>query len=319
MSARMNKSFALERQNLAAAGLLRPEVAVDLTADMEARLGQETRLVNFIDNDFLGWRNHDSVQEAARQACAQYGTGSTSSRNLIGTHEILLTLETRLAQFLGVEACLVFSSNYVAKMGLFEPLTQLKDKILIDEMCNPSLLDGCRMSDASIATCLHNDDAQLEHHLKCSQNFRFRLIVTDGVFNSDGQLANLERIQSLQKTYDASLLLDESLALGVLGQNGRGSCGHLQLEQQADLVTGSFAYALGNVGGGFVAGSGELIGWLRHTSRAYLLSEPLSPINAATVLKVVELLEQDKAPIQRLNAVSARLKDDCAVKIPISP
>ena len=309
MSARMNKSFALETQNLGAAGLLRPEIAVDLTADMQAQFGQKTDLVNFVSTDYLGWRNNDAVQESARQACAQYGTGCTSSRNSIGTQEILLDLEKRLAAFLGVEACIVFASNYVAKMALFEPLMQRKDRILIDEMCDPGLLDGSRMCDAGIVTYYHNDDEHLEYHLKCSQNFRFRLIVSDGVFNTDGQLASLERIQSLQKTYDAELLLDESLALGILGENGHGSCSHLQLERQADLLSGSFAYALGNVAGGFVAGSGDLIGWLRHTSRAYLLSEPLSPIHAATVLKVLDLLEAGDAPIKRLDAVSERLKE----------
>lgn len=309
MSARMNKSFALETQNLGAAGLLRPEVAVDLMSDMQAQLGQKNALVNFVSNDYLGWRNNAAVAESARQACAQYGTGCTSSRNSIGTQEILLDLEQRLARFLGVEACIVFSSNYVAKMAQFEPLTQRKDVILIDEMCDPGLLDGSRMTDARVINYLHNDTEHLEYHLKCSQNFRFRLLVTDGVFNTDGQLANLERIQSLQRTYDAELLLDESLALGILGDHGRGSCSHLGLERQAELLTGSFAYALGNVGGGFIAGSSELIGWLRHTSRAYLLSEPLSPIHAATVLRVLDLLEAGDAPIERLNAVSERLKE----------
>lgn len=314
MSERMNKSFALETRNLGAAGLLRPGVAVDLTADMQAKLGQKTDLVNFISNDYLGWRNNDSVLESARQACVQYGTGCTSSRNSIGTHEILLTLEKRLAGFLGVEECVVFSSTYVAKLGLFEPLTQRKDKILIDEMCDPGLLDGSRMSDASIATYFHNDGENLEYHLKCSQNFRFRLIATDGVFATDGQLADLAHIQAMQHTYDAALLLDESLSLGILGQNGRGSCSHLRLDRQADLVTGSFAHALGNVGGGFIAGSSELIGWLRHTSRAYLLSEPLSPINAATVLTVLDLMESDDGSIQRMNDMSGRLKESIRQK-----
>lgn len=293
MSEKIIKVFSRELQNLDAAGLLRTETPVVQGDDMTISFKDNKNFVNFIGNDILGWSSNDSVRETAKAALALYGTGSTSARNSIGTLDIVKKLEVKLASFLGFDDCIVFPSSYFANISLFQPLTNKTDTIFIDEMCNPGLFDGVNLSNANIITYKHQDYEDLEYELKCAQNARFRIIVTDAVFSTDGSHADLKRLQKLKEVYDAITVVDDSLGLGVLGENGKGTFNHLQLEKNSDLETGSFAHALGNVSGGFIAGNKELISWIRHTSRSYILSEPISPINAAIVMQVIETLEQD--------------------------
>lgn len=289
----MNKVFLREIQNMDAAGLLRTETPVVQDEDMKVNFKGNKNVLNFIGNDILGWSVDGYVHEAAEAALEKYGTGSTSARNSIGTLDIVKQLESKLASFLDFDDCIVFPSSYFANISLFEPLTNKSDTIFIDEMCNPSLFDGVNLSNANVITYKHQDYEDLEYELKCAQNSRFRIIVTDAVFNTDGNYAELKRIQKLKEVYDAITVVDDSLGIGVLGENGKGTFNHLQLEKNPDLETGTFAHALGNVSGGFIAGNKDLINWIRHTSRAYILSEPLSPINAAVVMMVIETLEQD--------------------------
>ena len=289
----MNKIFLREIQNLDAAGLLRTETPVVETEDMKVDFKGNKNVLNFIGNDILGWSSDGYVHEAAEAALEKYGTGSTSARNSIGTLEIVKKLESKRASFFGLDDCIVFPSSYFANISLFEPLTNKTDTIFIDEMCSPGLFDGVNLSNANVITYKHQDYEDLEYELKCAQNSRFRIIVTDAVFSTDGNYAELKRIQKLKEVYDAITVVDDSLGIGVLGENGKGTFNHLQLEKNPDLQTGTFAQALGNVSGGFIAGNKDLINWIRHTSRAYILSEPISPINAAVVLMAIETLEQD--------------------------
>ena len=308
MSIKMKKTYSREMQNLDAAGLLRTETAVVQSENMEARISENKNTLNFIGNDFLGWSSNDDIRKTAKEALSNYGTGSTSSRISIGTLDIFKTLEDTLANFLDLDDCIVFPSNYLANIGVFEPLTSQKDTIFIDEMCNPGLFDGVRLSNANVVSYKTKDYEDLEYHLKCSPNSRFRIIVTDAVFNADGDYADFSRIQELKKTYDAITIVDDSLGVGILGENGKGPFSHLQLEKKAELITGSFAYALGNVSGGFVCGDKDLVNWIRHTSRSYILSEPISPVNAAIVLNVIEILEKDQSAIDKLYSNSNYIK-----------
>lgn len=294
MSAKMNKVFLREIQNLDAAGLLRTETPAIETEDMKVDFKGNKNFLNFIGNDILGWSSDGYVHEAAEAALEKYGTGSTSARNSIGTLDIVKKLEGKLASFLGLDDCIVFPSSYFANISLFEPLTNKTDTIFIDEMCNPGLFDSANLSNANVITYKHQDYEDLEYELKCAQNSRFRIIVTDAVFSTDGNNAEIERIQKLKEVYDAITVVDDSLGIGVLGENGKGTFNHLQLEKRPDLLTATFAHALGNVSGGFIAGNKDLINWIRHTSRAYILSEPISPINAAVVMMVIETLEQEQ-------------------------
>jgi len=292
-----------------AAGLLRAETAVVQTADMEVLINGEQSYLNFMGNDLLGWSSNEDIREIAQEALAQFGAGNTSSRISIGTLDIIQHLEETLSSFLEVDDAMVFPSHYLANIGVFEPLTNKRDTIFIDEMCNPGLYDGARLSQANVIAFRYQDYDDLEYHLKCSQNSRFRIIVTDSLFNTDGYLADLEHINKLAKNYDAITLVDDSYGVGILGNRGKGIFNHLQLEKKAELITGTFAYALGNVGGGFISGDKDLIKWLRHTSRPYILSEPLSPVNAAIVISAIEILEEDDSALRRYHANAKYIKD----------
>lgn len=320
MSLKIKKAIAREMLNLDAAGLLRSDTPVVQTEDMEVYIqGDEdsagdTRYLNFIGNDFLGWSLAAEIRDTASEALSRYGAGTTSSRNTIGTLDIIKELEERLADFLDVEESIVFQSHYLANIGIFEPFTNRRDSIFIDEMCNPGVYDGARISQADIVPFRYKDYEDLEYHLKCSQNSRFRIIVTDSVFQSDGSLARLEIIKDLSVDYDAISVVDDSIGIGILGENGRGLVNHLLVEDKVELITGTFSYALGNVSGGFVSGDSDLVKWLRHTSRPYILSEPISPINAAIVNKVIETLETDDAPLKRYHENLAYLKNEIREK-----
>jgi len=300
MSESMKKSFFREMQNLDAAGLLKSETPVILTDNMEVRFRDNRRVLQFVGNDLLGWNSNPVIREAATQALEKYGTGSTSSRVSIGTIELTKSLEEKLCNYLELEDCILFPSIYLANIGLFEPLANDRDTIFIDEMCNPGIFDGTRLSSANVIPYKHRDDENLEYHLKCSLNSRFRIVATDGVFNSNGDCANLNRIQELKGVYDAITVVDDSLGIGVLGKKGKGSFSHLNVANKSDLTSGSFAHALGNVSGAFVGGNRDLVKWLRNTSRSYIVSEPISPVNTAIVLKAIEILEQNESVLDRL-------------------
>jgi len=310
MSQSMKKSFFREMQNLDAAGLLKSETPVVSSDNMEVRFKDNRRVLNFIGNDLLGWSLNAVIREVAAQTLSKYGNGSTSSRMSIGSTDLVKTLQDKLCQFFELEDCIIFPSIYLANIGLFEAMTNDRDSIFIDEMSNPGLFDGTRLSSATITPYKHRDDDNLEYHLKCSQSSRFRIIASDAVFNSNGYCANLAKIMELKSTYDAVTVIDDSLGVGILGRKGKGSLNYLNIKDKPDLVSGSFSYALGNVSGGFVGGDKDLVKWLRNTSRSYIVSEPISPVNTAIVLKAIEILEQDDTVLARLyeNASYAKTK-----------
>ena len=314
MTLKIKKTIARELQNMDAAGLLRTETAVVQADDMEVHVNGDKSYLNFMGNDLLGWSSNDAIRDTAKEALARYGTGNTSSRIAIGTLDIIQQLEEKLSSFLEVEDCMVFPSHYLANIGIIEPLTNKRDTVFIDELCNPALYDAARLSQANVVAFRYQDYDDLEYHLKCSQNSRFRIIVTDSLFNTDGYLAGLKRINKLAEKFDAITLVDDSYGVGILGDHGRGVFNHLQLDNKAELITGSFAYALGNVSGGFISGDTDLIKWLRHTSRQYILSEPLSPVNAAVVIKVIETLEADDTVLSRYLANSKYIKEEIRKK-----
>lgn len=314
MTLKIKKALSREMQNMDAAGLLRTETAVVQTGNMEVHISGDKSYLNFMGNDLLGWSSNDAIRDTAKEALSRYGAGSTSSRISIGTLDIIKTLEEKLSSFLDVDDSIVFPSHYLANLGIFEPLTNQRDTIFIDEMCNPGLYDGVRLSQANVIVFRYQDYEDLEYHLKCSQSSRFRIVVTDSVFNTDGYLARLTSINQLAENYDAITVVDDSLGAGILGDNGKGIFDHLQLEKKAELITGTFANALGNVSGGFIAGDRDLVKWLKHTSRPYILSEPISPANAAIVIKVIETLETDSTVIERYLANSKFIKEEIRKK-----
>ncbi|VUD41726.1 2-amino-3-ketobutyrate coenzyme A ligase [Thalassocella blandensis] len=308
MSNKMNRSFAQEMQNMEAASLLRTEVPVQEDDNMLAQVASGKDVLNFFTNDFLGWSSRADVKRAAMEALSKYGVGGTSSRATIGTAKILTQLEQKLCEYLDVEACIVLSSRYLANIGIFDSLTNERDSIFIDEGCDHGLVDGVRFSKAKAIVFNFKDYNNLEYYLKSSGSARYRIIASDAVFNTDASYANLETIQSLQIRYDAISIVDDSLGIGILGDKGKGTCSHIGLDNP-NIISGSFAYGLGNVAGGFIAGDLTLIEWLRQSSRSYLLSEPLSPVNAAVVLTAIDVLQQDDSLVEALFYNASYLKD----------
>jgi glycine C-acetyltransferase len=314
MTLKIKKALSREMQNMEAAGLLRTETAVVQTGNMEVHINGDKSYLNFMGNDLLGWSSNDAIRDTAKEALSRYGAGSTSSRISIGTLDVVKILEEKLSNFLDVDDSIVFPSHYLSNIGVFEPLTNQRDSIFIDEMSNPGLYDGARLSQANVIPFRYQDYDDLEYHLKCSQNSRFRLIVTDSLFNTDGYLARLKSVNQLAENYDAIMVVDDSRGVGILGDNGKGIFNHLKLEKKAELITGTFSYALGNVSGGFICGDKDLVKWLRHTSRPYILSEPISPINAAIVINVIEVLETDATVIERYHSNAKYIKDEIRKK-----
>lgn len=308
MSTKMNRSFAKEMQNMEAASLLRQEVALQEGEDLRAHIESGSEVLNFYSNDLLGWRSRADIKRAAMEALSKYGTGATSSRATLGTSKIHRQLEEKLCEFLGAEACIVLSSRYLANIGIFDSLTNERDSIFIDEGCDHGLVDGVRFSKAKAIVYNFKDYNNLEYYLKSSESARYRIIASDAVFNADATWSQLETIQQLQQRYDAISVIDDSLGVGILGDRGKGTCSHLGLSNP-NILSGSFAYGLGNVAGGFIAGDLTLIEWLRQSSRSYLLSEPLSPVNAAVALHAIEVLEEDTSIVSALFQNASYVKD----------
>ena len=310
MSIKIVKSLSKEMQNMEAAGLLRQEVPADTDNHYNVVVGENSKQqkLNFISNDFLAWQGNKAIQTAASRAVKDYGTGSTSSRASLGTSKLLHELEEKLCGFLNLKACVVLPSRYLSNVGLFDALTIERDHIFIDERSDPGLIDGARLTNAIVKSFRSRDYDNLKYHLKCSESARYRIIASDGVFDANGQLADLEQILELRERYDALTVIDDSLGICLTGENYRGSYDYSNVARP-DILTGSFAYALGNVSGGFIGGRVALVEWLRQTSRSYIVSEPLSPVNAVVVMEAINILENDQSIIEALLVNVRDLKD----------
>jgi len=260
----------------------------------------DSREVNFTSYDYLGLSRDQRVWQAAIETLQVEGVGTASTRMLGGTRAVHRELEQQLAQFLGVADATVHGSGYLTNIGLFQTLFDHRDFIFCDAQVHPSLAEGVRLSGARAHSYLNNDLNDLEDKLKRSPSARFRAIVTMGVFPFDGAVADLAGICELGKKYEALIVVDDGLGVGVLGRGGRGSCELRGVVEQVDVVTGSFGKALGGLSGGFAAGREEIIQWLRQKSTTYLFSSPLALPMAAGAQKVLALLASGEAPIELL-------------------
>ncbi|WP_164101437.1 glycine C-acetyltransferase [Candidatus Laterigemmans baculatus] len=258
------------------------------------------RVINLCANNYLGLADHPALVEAAKQALDRYGYGMASVRFICGTQTVHKQLEEKLAEFLGTEDAILYSSCFDANTGLFETLLGPEDAILSDELNHASIIDGVRLCKAKRFRYRNNNLADLEQQLEEARDRRFRLICTDGVFSMDGIVANLEGIGELAKRYDAMLMVDDSHAVGFLGDHGRGTPEFCGVRDQVDILTGTLGKALGGASGGYTAGRKEVIEWLRQRSRPYLFSNTLAPVIAATSLKVLEMLQASGELRQRL-------------------
>lgn len=278
-----------ESKNLRHAGLVRREL--ELATPQGPVVKADGRdLVNFASNDYLGLASHAAVKKAAVAAIEQWGVGLASPRMATGTLALHAELERALAKLLGTPHALVYASGHHANAGLFESLLSDRDYVFCDEMIRPSLADGIRLCRARVYAYRNNDMEHLEDRLRRSRAARFRVIATDGVFPLTGRIAKLRDLYTLASKYEAMVVVDDSLGIGVLGEEGEGTHAALSLKDKVDLVTGSFGNALGGGAGGFVAGGTTLLAWLRQKSRSHLSATALAPPAAAAALKAVELL-----------------------------
>lgn len=249
-------------------------------------------------NNYLGLTHHEYVKKAAIQAIQAYGTGSGGSRLINGSHLKFKELEEALATFKGTECALVFNTGYMANVGVISAVTTKDDLIFSDELNHASIIDGCRMSKAKVITYKHNDIGDLSKKLKSTPCMGMRLLVTDGVFSMDGDIAPLPDIVSLKKKYNFLLMVDDAHATGVLG-NGRGSGHHFGISDEIDIQLGTLSKALGSVGG-YVAVNHMLKDYLINVSRPFIFSTALSPADIGAAKAALELIDKEPCLLEQL-------------------
>ncbi len=258
------------------------------------------KVLNFCSNNYLGLANHPAVVEASRKASAEMGVGPGAVRSIAGTMSLHIELEKRLAQFKGVESAVTFQSGFTANLATIPALVNKEDVIFSDKLNHASIIDGCRLSGAKIIAYEHNDVKSLEEQIQANlKNFRRALIVTDGVFSMDGDIAPLPDIYEVAKKYEILLMVDDAHGEGVLGKGGRGIVDHFGLHGKVDIEVGTMSKAFG-VMGGIVAGKSVITEWLRQRGRPFLFSSAMTVPDAAACLAAVDLLEDSTQLVDRL-------------------
>ncbi len=252
-------------------------------------------LLHLSSNNYLGLTTHPKVKRAAIEALEQYGTGSGGSRLTCGNHELYNTLEQRIAKFKGTEDAIVFSTGYMANIGTISALMGKNDLILSDELNHASIIDGCRLSRADVVVYPHRNTEFIEKMLRNSKHKR-KLIVTDGIFSMDGDVALLQEVVELAEKYDALVMVDDAHATGVLGKHRRGTADHFNVD--VDINMGTLSKSLASIGG-YVAGSGELIDYLRNKARAFIYSTALPPPAVAAAAAAIDVIEKED-PAEKL-------------------
>ncbi len=283
------------------AGLYKNEriIITPQSAEIKVKSGQE--VLNFCANNYLGLSNNPQLIEAAKKALDERGYGMSSVRFICGTQDLHKELETTISRFFGTEDTILYAACFDANGGLFEPLLTDEDAIISDTLNHASIIDGVRLCKAKRYRYANADMDELEKCLQEAQAQRFRLIVTDGVFSMDGNVAPLDKIMVLAEKYDALVMVDESHSAGVVGQTGRGVTEQYNCIGQADIITGTLGKAFGGAIGGFTTGRKEIIEMLRQRSRPYLFSNSIPPLVAAAGIRAFALLRESNNLQDRLH------------------
>ena len=255
-------------------------------------------IINLSSNNYLGLANHPKLKAAATKAVEEWGAGAGAVRPIIGTMRLHVELERKLAAFKHVEAALVFQSGFTANAGVIPTITDGDDAIITDELNHASIIDGVRLSKAARKIYKHNDMDSLEDALKATQDAKKRLIITDGVFSMDGDIAPLPDIVKLAERYDAATMVDDAHGSGVLG-GGRGTAFHFGVHDKIDVQLGTLSKAVG-VMGGYIAGSANLIDWLTQRARPFLFSTAQPPAAVGAIIAALDLMEHDPSFTERL-------------------
>ena len=253
----------------------------------------------FGSNSYLGLTNHPEVKQAAQEAIHKYGTGCAGSRFLNGTLDIHLELEEHLAEFVGKQAALVFSTGFQVNIGVIPALLGRNDHLILDELDHASILEGSRLCYAKTIKFKHNNMVSLERALKSCEPEKLKLIVVDGIFSMDGDIANLPEITRLAEQYGANVMVDDAHALGVIGKNGSGTASHFNLTDSTDLIMGTFSKSLASIGG-FIAADSHTINFLKHHARSLIFSASISPAATASALAAIKIIQREPERIEQL-------------------
>jgi glycine C-acetyltransferase len=257
------------------------------------------RVLNLCSNNYLGLANHPHLKEAARRAIEAYGVGPGAVRTIAGTLDLHLELERRLAAFKGVEAAISFQSGFSANLAVVPALVGEEDVIFSDELNHASIIDGCRLSRARVVRYRHADPDDLRRVVRETEGYRRALLVTDGVFSMDGDIAPLDRLADVAEEHGLMLMVDDAHGEGVLGRGGRGIVDHYGLHGRVDIEVGTMSKAFGVVGG-YVAGRQAVVNWLRQRGRPFLFSSAVTPADVAACIAAVDLLEESTDQVDRL-------------------
>ena len=302
---------ALDTQlaDIRAKGLYKAERRILGPQGSDIRVSQGS-VLNLCANNYLGLANHPAIVQAAKTGLDTHGYGMASVRFICGTQDLHKQLEQAISAFLGTEDTILYSSCFDANGGLFEVLLDERDAVISDALNHASLIDGIRLCKAKRLRYAHSDMADLEARLREAGDCRLRLIVTDGVFSMDGDLAKLDQIVGLAERYDAAVIVDDSHATGVLGPNGRGTPAHFGVADRIEIVTSTLGKTLGGATGGFTSGKAEVVELLRQRSRPYLFSNSLPPPIVAGASCALELVQQGDHLRQQLRANAAFFRDE---------
>ena len=301
----MKKAYSIYREQLDAireAGTYKEERIITTPQRSRIDTTKAKGVVNMCANNYLGLSDNPELIAAAKASYDEWGFGLSSVRFICGTQDIHKQLEARIAKFVGMEDAILYSSCFDANGGLFETLLGPEDAVISDELNHASIIDGVRLCKAKRLRYHNNDMEDLKAKLEEAKDCRIKLIATDGVFSMDGYIANLKGICDLAEQYDALVMVDDSHAVGFMGEHGRGTAEHCGVMGRVDIITGTFGKALGGASGGYTAARKEIIDLLRQRSRPYLFSNTLAPAICAATMKTIDLLEASTELRDRVHA-----------------
>ena len=301
----MKKAYSIYQEQLDAireAGTYKEERIITTPQRSRIDTTKAKGVVNMCANNYLGLSDNPDLIAAAKASYDEWGFGLSSVRFICGTQEIHKQLEARIAKFVGMEDAILYSSCFDANGGLFETLLGPEDAVISDELNHASIIDGVRLCKAKRLRYHNNDMEDLKAKLEEAKDCRIKLIATDGVFSMDGYIANLKGICDLAEQYDALVMVDDSHAVGFMGEHGRGTAEHCGVMGRVDIITGTFGKALGGASGGYTAARREIIDLLRQRSRPYLFSNTLAPAICAATMKTIDLLEASTELRDRVHA-----------------
>jgi glycine C-acetyltransferase len=301
MYGKIKEHLANELEQISEAGLFKNERIISSSQQAEIELASGEKVLNFCANNYLGLSNHPELVKAAKNALDSHGFGMSSVRFICGTQDLHKSLEQKIASFFGTEDTILYAACFDANGGVFEPLFTDQDAIISDSLNHASIIDGVRLCKAQRYRYKNADMEDLEQKLKEAQAQRFRIVVTDGVFSMDGNVAPMDRICELAEKYDALVMVDECHSAGVVGETGRGVTELFDIRGKVDIITGTLGKAFGGAIGGFTTGRKEIIEMLRQRSRPYLFSNSLLPAVVGAGIRMFDMMDETSELQERLH------------------